>query len=82
MIKHEQEISAINQELKNLQEIVKVMTEKVKSLEQIIRENNIRKHMVEESFDPEVMLTCDQCTYECKKSINDKAYKHKTSSNT
>ena len=69
MIKHEQEINAIKEEVKYLQEINKIMTEKVESLEQIIRDNSIGKHkeqMVEESFDAEVMLRCEQCTYECK----------------
>ena len=72
MIKHEKKISDLHEEVKNLQELVKIMTEKVSSLEQtptFNNENKQPKETLKEAQDTEILFKCKQCKYECKKEI-------------
>ena len=59
MIKHEKEISDLHEEVKNLQELVKIMTEKISSLEHtptFNNENKQQKETLEEAQDTETLV--------------------------
>ena len=59
MIKHEKKISDLHEEVKNLQELVKIMKEKVSSLEQtptFNNENKQQKETLKEAQDTETLF--------------------------
>ena len=70
MIKHKREICNVNEELTKLQELVKVLKEKVNNLEQVIEYNTKSEHrteMLEATLEPEAMLKCKQCNMNARK---------------
>ena len=68
MIKHEKEISDLQEKVNNLQEVIRIMTEKLNNLEHTPKTGN-EKEKVKDAEDSEKVFKCKKCRYECKKEI-------------